>query len=114
MTSQTSTWLSQKKKELSEMSNDELLAELDEAVEARETLYWLASETEEEATAEERVKAWEDLIFAEVEARNVKRCPCMGGIVFIDNMCANCYWEDDCKQKRMSMTEYLKAFSIVK
>jgi hypothetical protein len=116
MTTQISTWLSQKENELSEMSNDELLVELDETVEARETLCTTFSDNEEEekAKAEARVKAWEDLIFAEIHKRNIKRCPCMNGIVFIDNMCADCYWEDDYRQKHKSMTEYLKAFSIVK
>lgn len=109
-------WLSAKEKELSEMSREEILYEFTQIEDARETMYTIFSgcETPEEQMAEARIKAWEDLVFAEIDKRNIKMCPCGDAIVFIDNKCAECYWDNQAREKRLSITEYLKAFSIIK
>jgi hypothetical protein len=44
----------------------------------------------------------------------MKMCPCDQAIVFIDNKCAECYWDNEAREKQLTITDYLKAFSIVK
>ena len=100
------------------MSRDDILYEFTEIENARDTMESVFSENEifEEQMAEARIKAWEDLVFAEIDKRNIKMCPCGNATVFIDNKCAECYWGpgDESSDKRLTITEYLKAFSIVK
>ena len=109
-------WLSAKEKELSEMSREEILYEFTQIEEARETMDSMFHEYEapEEQMAEGRIKAWEDLVFAEIHKRNIKMCPCGDANVFIDNKCAECYWDNEAREKRLTITDYLKAFSIIK
>ena len=111
-----SMWLSAKENELSEMSREEILYEFTEIESARDTMdsIFLGCKTSEQEKAEARIKAWEDLVFAEIDKRNMKMCPCGDAIVFIDNKCAECYWDNQAREKRLDITEYLKAFSIVK
>jgi hypothetical protein len=109
-------WLSAKEKELSEMSREEILYEFTEIENARDTMdsIFAVDEAPEQEKVEARIKAWEDLVFAEIDKRNMKMCPCGDAIVFIDNKCAECYWDNQAREKRLDITEYLKAFSIVK
>ena len=97
------------------MSREEILYEFTQIEEARETMYSIfhGCETPDEQMAEGRIKAWEDLVFAEIDKRNIKMCPCDHAIVFIDNKCAECYWDNEAREKRLTITEHLKLFSIV-
>lgn len=98
------------------MSREEILYEFTQIEEARETIYSIfhGCEAPEEQMAEAQIKAWEDLVFAEIDKRNIKMCPCDHAIVFIDNKCAECYWDNQAREKRLTITDYLKAFSIIK
>jgi hypothetical protein len=109
-------WLSAKEKELSDMSREEILYEFTEIENARETMdsIFAGDEAPEQEKVEAQIKAWEDLVFAEIDKRNMKMCPCDHAIVFIDNKCAECYWDNQAREKRLTITDYLNAFSIVK